>query len=213
MSPTDTRTAILDLTEELVRSRSFNAFSYQDIADRIGIRKASIHYHFASKEDLGVALVERLRRQAIAWASAQVECNATPLEKFDAYLAFQAESLRRDGMICPQGILGAEYNALPARVKESYLEFLEQIQTWLAAVLRKGQEQGVFSTDAPPEDQAALIQSATQGALQLSRASGREERYHAVVQWIRDHIVRQDASGDGDEDSAVFGDPAARASE
>ncbi|MEM7351639.1 MAG: TetR/AcrR family transcriptional regulator [Acidobacteriota bacterium] len=193
MSPTDTRTAILDLTEELVRSRSFNAFSYQDIADRIGIRKASVHYHFPSKEDLGVALVERLRRQAVAWASAQVERNASPLQKFDAYLSFQAESLRQGDMICPQGILGAEYNALPERVKESYIEFLEQIQTWLASVLRKGQKQGVFSRDASPEDQAALIQSATQGALQLSRASGRDERYYAVVQWLREHIVRQQA--------------------
>ncbi len=192
MSPADTRTAILDLAEELVRSRSFNAFSYQDIAERIGIRKASIHYHFPSKEDLGVAMVERLRRQAVAWASAQVERNASPLERFDAYLAFQAESLCRNGMICPQGILGAEYNALPERVKESYLEFLEQIQGWLASVLRKGQEQGFFSDDASPEDQAALIQSATQGALQLSRASGSAQRYHGVVRWLRQHIVLQE---------------------
>ena len=195
MSPSDTRTAILDLAEELVRSRSFNAFSYQDIADRIGIRKASIHYHFPSKEDLGVAIVERLRRQAVAWASAQVERNASPLERFDAYLAFQAESLCRGEMICPQGILGAEYNALPERVKESYLEFLEQVQAWLSSVLRKGQEQGFFSDDASPEDQAALIQSATQGALQLSRASGQEQRYHAVVRWLREHIVQRDEAG------------------
>lgn len=202
MSPSDTRTAILDLAEELVRSRSFNAFSYQDIANRIGIRKASIHYHFPTKEDLGVAMIERLRRQAVAWASAQVERNASPLERFDAYLAFQSDSLCRDGMICPQGILGAEFNALPERVRESYLEFLEQIQAWLTSLLRKGQEQGVFSDDASPEDQAALIQSATQGALQLSRASGREQRYHGVVRWLREHIVRQDSDGVEEENAA-----------
>ncbi len=189
MNAPDTRTAILDLAEELVRSRSFNAFSYQDLADGIGIRKASIHYHFQTKEDLGVALVERLRRQAIAWASVLVERNATPLEKLDAYLDFQAQNCSSDGLICPQGVLGAEYNALPSRVQESYVEFLEQIQTWLASLLRKGQEQGVFMDDVPPEDQAALIQSAIQGALQLSRASGKQQRFEAVAKGLRDHVL------------------------
>ncbi len=190
MNAPDTRTAILDLAEELVRSRSFNAFSYQDLADGIGIRKASVHYHFQTKEDLGVALVERLRRQAVAWASSLMERNVSPLEKLDAYFEFQAESVSSKGMICPHGALGAEYNALPERVQESYIEFLEQIQTWLTSLLRKGQAQGVFVDNVPPEDQAALIQSAIQGALQLSRASGKQQRFYAVVKGLRDHVLR-----------------------
>ena len=189
MSPTDTRTAILDLAETLVRSRSFNAFSYQDIADAIGIRKASIHYHFSSKEDLGVALVERFRRRAVSWASALVEKNTAPREKLLAYFAFQAETLRPGNMICLHGILGAEYNALPERVRDSYIEFLEEQQVWLGRLLRKGQDQGVFVTDATPEDQAALIQSAVQGALQLARASGKPERFHAVLAELENRIL------------------------
>ncbi len=190
MPPTDTRTAILDLAEELIRSRSFNAFSYQDIAEGVGIRKASIHYHFPSKEDLGVALVERFRRQAVTWASVLVEGHASPLDKLDAYLNMQARNLDKVGLICPQGILGAEFNALPERVQEAYIEFLEQVQAWLASLLHKGQAQGIFRDDTPPEDQAAFIQSATQGALQLARASGKQQRFHAVVQGLRSHVLK-----------------------
>ncbi len=189
MSSTDTRTAILDLAETLVRSRSFNAFSYQDIAERIGIRKASIHYHFPSKEDLGVALVERFRRRAVGWASALVENNVAPREKLLAYFDFQAETLRPGNMICLHGILGAEYNALPERVRDSYFEFLEEQQIWLGRLLRKGQAQGVFAADSTPEDQAALIQSAVQGALQLARASGKPERFHAVLAELKCRIL------------------------
>ena len=189
MSPNDTRTAILDSSEEFVRSRSFNAFSYQDVADRIGIRKASIHYHFPSKEDLGVALVERFRRQALGWASKLVERNASPREKLEAYFDFQSKSIGTGAMICPQGILGAEYNALPERVRESYIEFLEELQSWLTSLLRKGQEQGDFAADASPEDQAALIQSAIQGGLQLARASGKPERLRGVVRELRRRIL------------------------
>lgn len=190
MKPSDTRTAILDLAEALIRTRSFNAFSYQDLAEGIGIRKASIHYHFATKEDLGVALIERFRQEAMTWASALVERKASPADKLEAYLEFHSKSVGNSGLICPQGILGAEYNALPARMQESYIEFLEQIQTWLTNLLRKGQEQGLFVDDIPPEDQAALIQSAIQGALQLTRASGKPQRFYAVVQGLRDHVLR-----------------------
>src|SRR6185369_16920377 len=52
-----TAAQILDAAETLIQTRSYSAFSYQDIADELGIRKASIHYHFATKADLGVAVV------------------------------------------------------------------------------------------------------------------------------------------------------------
>jgi TetR/AcrR family transcriptional regulator, transcriptional repressor for nem operon len=55
----ETAEQILDLAETLIQTRGYSAFSYQDIADSLGIRKASIHYHFASKAELGVAVVDR----------------------------------------------------------------------------------------------------------------------------------------------------------
>ena len=55
----ETAEQILDLAETLIQTRGYSAFSYQDIADDLGIRKASIHYHFPSKTDLGVAVVDR----------------------------------------------------------------------------------------------------------------------------------------------------------
>ena len=55
-----TANRILDVAERLVQLRGYNAFSYADVAKAVGIRKASLHYHFATKGDLGLALVEDL---------------------------------------------------------------------------------------------------------------------------------------------------------
>ena len=52
---------ILDVSERLVQLRGYNAFSYADVAKAVGIRKASLHHHFATKADLGRALVVRYR--------------------------------------------------------------------------------------------------------------------------------------------------------
>ena len=56
---TDTATRILDVAERLAQTRGFNGFSYADIAAEVGITKAALHYHFATKAGLGQALIGR----------------------------------------------------------------------------------------------------------------------------------------------------------
>ena len=55
----DTAARILDVAERLVQLRGFNGFSYADIAAELHITKASLHYHYAGKAELGRALIER----------------------------------------------------------------------------------------------------------------------------------------------------------
>src|SRR5262244_1051810 len=54
-----TASRVLDVAERLVQVRGFNGFSYADIAAELQITKAALHYHFASKADLGEALIAR----------------------------------------------------------------------------------------------------------------------------------------------------------
>ena len=54
-----TASRILNVAERLVQVRGFNGFSYADIAVELQITKAALHYHFASKADLGEALIAR----------------------------------------------------------------------------------------------------------------------------------------------------------
>lgn len=54
-----TRDEILDVSESLIRSVGFNGFSTRDVADAVGIKAASVHYHFPVKADIGVAVTER----------------------------------------------------------------------------------------------------------------------------------------------------------
>src|SRR5476649_763793 len=59
--PTAAATAILDVAEQLAQTRGYNGFSYADIAAELDVTKASLHYHFPSKAELGRALIERYR--------------------------------------------------------------------------------------------------------------------------------------------------------
>ena len=67
---------ILDVAQKLVQTRGFNAFSYADIAKVLGVTTASLHYHFASKADLGVKLIE-LYESAFGAALARIDRDAS----------------------------------------------------------------------------------------------------------------------------------------
>ena len=56
---TEAAQRIMDTAEQLAQTCGFNGFSYADIAVRLGVTKASLHYHFPTKAELGRALIAR----------------------------------------------------------------------------------------------------------------------------------------------------------
>ena len=59
----DRRSAILDVAERRIRAHGYNGFSFREIADEIGIKSASVHYHFPTKADLAAAVAKRYRER------------------------------------------------------------------------------------------------------------------------------------------------------
>src|SRR5580704_1896558 len=93
-SSVGTATAILDIAERLVQRRGFNGFSYADIAADLGITKASLHYHFAGKAELGEALIERYSAR---FTEALERIDATIPDtgaKLDSYVGLYTDVLR-----------------------------------------------------------------------------------------------------------------------
>src|SRR5580658_4119474 len=71
----DTAQRILDIAERLMQVRGYNGFSYADIAAAMGLTKASLHYHFPSKAELGRRLMERYTENFLA-ALAKIDANS-----------------------------------------------------------------------------------------------------------------------------------------
>ncbi|HET9767305.1 MAG TPA: TetR/AcrR family transcriptional regulator [Thermoanaerobaculia bacterium] len=191
----ETRERILHLAKDILLRRSFHSFSYQDLADGIGIRKASIHYHFPSKEDLGVALIERIGAAMRRFAVELSEKHRPPEERLIAFFRVMRGLLDEGNKICVFGVLGAEFNALPPRMQAAYAELLEAQQKWLARVLERGRERGVFAFAGTPDEEALIVSSTVQGALQIARASRQPERFDAVVAAIESRLGLRPAIG------------------
>ncbi len=137
MSMSETKERILTEAESLIQSRGFNAFSFKDIAKAIGIKTASIHYHFPSKEELGVAV--------ITWhmdkiSSALCELNGNQAlsykEKIQAlFNSVLSLTYNNDEKMCLGGMFASDLQSLPASIQSKARSFFELIMNWIHELL------------------------------------------------------------------------------
>jgi TetR/AcrR family transcriptional regulator, transcriptional repressor for nem operon len=172
---------ILDVAERLAQTRGFNGFSYADIAAELGITKASLHYHFPSKSELGRALIDRYTEE-FARALDHIERDGTPAPaQLESYVAIYAAVLKR-GRICLCGMLAAEYTTLPVSMQGAIRAFFDLNERWLARVLEAGRAQGTLAFDGSVRDAARVMTSALEGAMLLSRPFGGGTRFAVAAE-------------------------------
>ena len=167
--PPDTRTQILDIAERLLQQRGFNAFSYQDIATELGIRKASLHYHFPSKADLGAALAERHANRALGALQGVDDLNLSVWQQLDAFFKPFIDLANSCELMCVGGILASEYSTLPAPMQDRMNEFFTIIHTWLTRVLSQGRDSGQLFFGAEPSVKADAIIATLEGSILLAK--------------------------------------------
>jgi TetR/AcrR family transcriptional regulator, transcriptional repressor for nem operon len=169
----ETAGQILDFAETLIQTRGYSAFSYQDIADQLGIRKASIHYHFPSKTDLGIAVVDRyVARFGAALVAIAADESKSSMAMLDFYVEPYVGYARTPDQICLCGALAGEILALPPEFRSRVAGFFRTHQVWLAGILKRGAARGEFRLAAPAIRQARFIFAALQGALLVKRTTG-----------------------------------------
>ncbi len=158
-----TRDLLLREAETLMRTRGYAAFSYADLAERVGIRKASIHHHFPTKEALGAALIDTYL-DGFEQALADVLANDQTTEKrLERYAGFFVSSIE-DGMMPLCGALSAENFTLPASLQTRVHHFFQMHIDWLQQVVRAGIESGELKSNLDVKQTATLVLSTCEGA-------------------------------------------------
>ncbi len=158
-----TKDLLLAEAEALLRTRGYAAFSYADLSTRVGIRKASIHHHFATKEDLGGVLIDNYLvrfEEALKEILAQESKAEVRLER---YAHFFVTSMI-DGMLPLCGALSAEMAVLPQSIQERVHRFFRLHLDWVEEVIRAGVATKELGADVDPGTTAMLILSTLEGA-------------------------------------------------
>lgn len=182
--PSDTRTRILDLAEELLLERGFNAFSYQHLAKELGVKPAAIHYHYPSKDDLGMAIVARQLRRLRKWRDLPRVADLPPAAQFEALLSVYDTHLGHDRRVCLFGALAADFRTLPAPMQAELRTFNRELTEWLAQVLAVGRATGTLRFVGSPAAKAVQVLTTLAGALQVARVHD-EIPFRVIVGQLR----------------------------
>ena len=180
-NPKDTKKEILDLAENLLLDRGYNGFSYKDISVALGIKTASIHYHYPRKTDLGVEIVERAVKRFDKWAQSIESGNPDYSIRLEAFCLTFTTFTSKD-QVCLGGALQTDYKTLPEDLQKKSCEFVSCVFLWLDQLLKDGREAGAFRFPGEAGDQAVLILAALQGSVQMDRVSAKTSYPSAMRQ-------------------------------
>jgi TetR/AcrR family transcriptional regulator, transcriptional repressor for nem operon len=163
MNTVDTKSMLLAEAETLMRTQGYAAFSYADLADRVGIRKASIHHHFPTKESLGTALIDNYLERFIADLEQLAERPISTKNKLLAYGEFFVIGLR-EGLMPLCGALAADAVELPASMQQRVKKFFKIHLDWLETILNEGIAERTIKPKVSARRSALFILSTLQGA-------------------------------------------------
>jgi TetR/AcrR family transcriptional repressor of nem operon len=175
-----TREEILSVARNLIQTRSYLGFSFQDVADEVGIRKPSLYHHFPTKEALGVEVLHEATHAFCKWAAAT---SPTAALKLNAYFELYRWGLAAVAM-CPAGALAPGWDCIEPKLRSAVRSLRDEQVRWLI---------GVFSADPRNRrragELAAFVFAACQGALLSARMTGLVEDFDTVIAQVRTAIA------------------------
>ncbi|SAK83141.1 TetR family transcriptional regulator [Caballeronia calidae] len=169
-----TRTKILSLAERLLRTRGYADFSYADLVDEVGVRKASIHHHFPTKEQLGVEVVADYLARFGEELEAILANNQSAPRRLGAYAELFSTSLF-DGTFPLCTALAAELAALPERMRDQTKTFFQIHLDWLERVVQQGKKAGELDGAPTARKAATILLNAIEGGAVVAWALGKPE--------------------------------------
>ena len=128
---TETVQSILNVTEDMIRQGGYQGFSFRNIADAIGIKSSSVHYHFETKEKLAAATARRYTDNFISSLGAPEELKSQGINPVTHYITAFRNAIIADKGMCLCGILGTETSVLPDSIVDELDNFFNQNVAWL----------------------------------------------------------------------------------
>lgn len=172
-SNSDTKTQALELAKTYLQTLGFNGFSFQTIADALGIKKASLHYYFASKEDMGLALIKDYEEGYQAWVERVKDLSSK--EKLEKMVKGFIKLSEKNQMICPLGVFSSDYHTVTNKIKKKTRDFHLVQREWIMKTIEQGKKEGTIKKSVDTSITADWIMATLQGGVQVARLRGEME--------------------------------------
>ena len=184
-APSSTADDILACARTLIVTGGYNGFSYADIAEVVGIRKASIHHHFPTKAVLVQTLVNRYRHEAKAGLVALEQSGLPAIEQLRSYLAYWQGCIAEPSTsICVCALLASELPALPNEVALEVRSHVRSLSAWLTSVFERGE----IRLSGPASAEAETFMATVHGGMLSARAYSDPTMFRTITLPLLDRL-------------------------
>ena len=114
-----TREQILTVARGFIETRSYLGFSFQDVADAVGVRKASLYHHFPTKEALGIAVIRGATQSFKDWDAGRAR---EPRDALESYFRMYRNTLKAGSGMCPAGALAPGWGVINDELRQAVQE-------------------------------------------------------------------------------------------
>ena len=185
----NTKVTLLMAAEELTGARGFDGFSYADLADIVGIRKASIHYHYPTKGDLSLALITRYRAAFTERLAGISQEDSRASSRLLGYLDLYRDSAQGGRALCLCVALSVTQSALPDASRAQLTGFHVDVAQWLETVFRLARSDGSIRAVTDPKAEAQAALALVEGAQIMARAATDPARFEAAIDVLRARVI------------------------
>ena len=179
---------IMSVALQMVQRRGFSGFSFRDIATEVGIKTASIHYHFPTKPDLAKAVLKEVKtgfEQELARISREINDFD---EQFMAFTAIFDDTFGDGDRLCPFCMVACAQDGVPDFVREEVQQFWSLGENWVKGHLEHGQNEGLVRADIDPSASGKVLVAMLEGAMITARAFGERARLDNARNWFMQQV-------------------------
>jgi TetR/AcrR family transcriptional regulator, transcriptional repressor for nem operon len=160
---------ILDAGQTMVQDRGLNAVSFQDLADAVGLSKASVFHHFKNKDALAMGLLKRCQTTYGA-QYAEVLAKDLPAPKKLREIAQLFEAGLKSNELCLLGALGNGSGMLSKELQAELQSTADATIDRYKKVFEQGRREGTLTFEGSPKQAATAFLAMLQGLQVLARA-------------------------------------------
>ena len=175
------REEILAAAKLVAQAHGYAGLNFRDLGEQVGIKAASIHYHFPSKAKLATAVAKRYWEDAAAYLESLLQNSAKPLDALRRYPETFRWALENDNRICLCSSMSAQLDDLPDAVRTEVQAFIDVNVAWLQKTLIAAK----VVSPKEAEKHARAIYSGIMGAQLMARSQADISLYDSVIESYR----------------------------
>jgi TetR/AcrR family transcriptional repressor of nem operon len=188
-----TRDQILNAASRLIHVQGYQSTSLDDVLRESGVGKGNFYYYFKSKEDLGYAIIDRIRRAFVerGLGPAFGDTDADPVGQLHAFFDRVLDSQRQRNCVggCAIGNLACELSDVHEGFRQQLAGIFDVYRDHVAEAIRRGQQSGRLRADADAVRVAQFLVGALEGAILLGKVTRDITVIERCVEELKVHLA------------------------